>query len=398
MNRNQSDSQKTAGLIRYSCGILFMALTFCYLFFLQGEILAEAQFVYSKGATHYNLLLGAIIASLVLQCVQCVVARVSFLPPKWHALSYFPSMLMLAIFTDANTDVLVHFSFGSWVWAAPLLLVLYAFSAFAINRMERPSDAPPPDIRAELYPNFIILLVSFLIAASIPHTTDVYHYELKTERLILEDRYEEAARVGERSLKSSRRLTQLRMYALSQLGLLPERLLDYPQYYKSAGLLTISDTLPYYRLSSQDICRHLGAYSGRTVRNAARYYEVMLADTIYNQHTVDYYLCSLLLERNLSRFRQALPVYYDISGSIPHAVDSLPRAYREALLISGNRRYAPEGKVVVGADTLYTFTDRDFIESYKEYADLRHSLTDPVERTNRTRRAFGNTVWWYVDN
>ena len=36
-----------------------MLFSFCYLFFLQGEILAEAQFVYSKGITSYNILIGA---------------------------------------------------------------------------------------------------------------------------------------------------------------------------------------------------------------------------------------------------------------------------------------------------------------------------------------------------
>ena len=62
--------QKTAGIIRYSCGILFMLFSFCYLFFLEGEILAEAQFVFSKGVTSYDIMTGAILITLVLQLVQ----------------------------------------------------------------------------------------------------------------------------------------------------------------------------------------------------------------------------------------------------------------------------------------------------------------------------------------
>lgn len=375
-----------------------MSFSFAYLFFLQGEILAEAQFVYSKGTTHYNLFLGAVIATITLQAIQWVVAKISFLPPKWHALSYIPSMLMLAIFTDANRDVLQHFSFGAWTWAAPLVLVLYAVCVLTIRNTSRGDQYSSDNILSEIYPNYIILFLSILISASIPHTTDVYHYELKSERLIINGDYEDAARVGEKSLHSSRRLTQLRMFALSNLGQLPDRIFDYPQYYKSSGLLTIPDTLPYYRLTSQDICRYLGAYSGHTIRSASRYYDCMLSDTIYNQHTVDYYLCSLLLDRKLDLFRSVLPLYYNLSDTAAYSVDSLPRAYREALLISGDRRYAEQGKVVSGDDTIFTFTDRDMIETYKEYEKLKRSLSDPVERANRTRRAYGNTYWWYDDN
>ena len=75
--RRNSNRQKTAGPIRYSCGILFILFSFCYLFCLQGEILAEAQFVYSKGVTSYNILIGAIVISVVLQIIQWVRATMA---------------------------------------------------------------------------------------------------------------------------------------------------------------------------------------------------------------------------------------------------------------------------------------------------------------------------------
>ena len=127
-----------------------MSFSFAYLFFLQGEILAEAQFVYSKGTTHYNLFLGAVIATITLQAIQWVVAKISFLPPKWHALSYIPSMLMLAIFTDANRDVLQHFSFGAWTWAAPLVLVLYAVCVLTIRNTSRGDQYSSDNILSEI--------------------------------------------------------------------------------------------------------------------------------------------------------------------------------------------------------------------------------------------------------
>ena len=134
VNSYRTRKQKTAGMIRYSCGILFMLFSFCYLYFLQGEIRAEAQFVYSRGITSYDMLWGAIITTMVLQIVQWVVATASGLPSRWHALSYLPSMLILAILTNVSKEVLVDFTLGKWVWIAPSVLLFYVLFVFGARK------------------------------------------------------------------------------------------------------------------------------------------------------------------------------------------------------------------------------------------------------------------------
>lgn len=405
MNNYTHYQQKTAGLIRYSCGILFIAFTFSYLYFLQGEVLAEAQHVYSKGLTSYNLFVGAIISTAVLQLVQWVVAMLSRLPSRWHALSYVPSTLLLIIFTDATSDVLLHFTFGAWMWAAPAILLLYVVAVAVIRALYHEDEESIYGVKTLMYPNYIILFVLILIAGSMSHTSDVYHYELKTERLILEGDYAGATEVGKKSLKSSRRLTQLRMYALSRLGELPERIFDYPQYYGAKGLLDVHDTTPYYRVPTSDICHHLGAFCGKSVRDEKRFYELLYAaDTLANEHTNDYFLCTQLLNNDLKSFLRSLPRFYryvyepGVNDSLPPLKpDSLPRAYREALLLAANQRYAYDGKVVIGHDTLATFTDTAFISAYRDYCHIKASITEERERINRTHRAYGHTYWWYHD-
>lgn len=404
MNNNSHYPQKTAGLIRYSCGILYMAFTFCYLFFLQGEVLAEAQHVYSKGLTTYHLFAGALISTAVLQLLQWVTSLLSGLPARWHALSYVPSTLLLIIFTDATSDVLLHFTFGAWIWAAPIVLLLYVVAVILIRVLYREDDACIYGVKSLMYPNYIILFVLILLAGSMSHTSDVYHYELKTERLILEGDYAVAAKVGEKSLKSSKRLTQLRMYALSLQDELPERIFDYPQYYGTKGLLDVHDTTPYYRVPASDICLHLGAMCGTSVKDENRYFQLLYADTLANAHTNDYYLCMLLLRNDLKSFRRDLPRFYryvtiaGVNDSLPVIQpDSLPRAYREALLISGDQRFAHDGKVVIGKDTLVTFTDTTFISAYNDYCHIKLSIDDETERVNRAHRAYGHTYWWYHD-
>lgn len=378
MYRDYSTShQKTAGFIRYSCALLFMLFSFCYLFFLQGEILAEAQFVYSKGVTSYDILIGAIIITVILQIVQWIVSMLSRLPSRAHALSYLPSMLLLAMLTDVNEEAIEHFSFGAWVWVTPCILVAYILLVIFVKKVDHDNSVDSRGIKSQIYPKFVILFLLILCVGAIPQTTDVYHYELKTERLILAKDYEGAAAVGKKSLRATARLTQLRMYALSKQDLLAENLFDYPQYYGSKGLLDIADTSSLERFTTQDICFHLGAFCGKSIQTADRYYRLMLGDSICNQHTADYYLCSLLLDKKLPEFLRQLPRYYDLSDSI--AYESLPRAYREALLQTGKK------------------TDFDTDARFRDYNELKASLKDETERINKTHREFGNTYWWYYD-
>lgn len=397
MNRNSTDRQKTAGIIRYSCGILFVLFSFCYLFFLQGELLAEAQFVFSKGVTTYNLFIGAVIITLVLQILQWVVSMLSRLPASWHALSYLPPMLMLAILTDVDRATIQHFSFGPWTWIAPVVLVCYCLLVVLSRKVSSGGDDDSADYRAQLYPNYIILFQLILAVGAIPQSTDVYHYELKAERLLLAKDYEAASRVGEHSLRTSARLTQLRMYALSKQGLLAERLFDYPQYDGSRGLLNVADTLSDERFTARGICLHLGAFCGTSVPSTDSYYQLMLADTIWNQHTADYYLCSLLLDKRLQTFCRQLPTYYALSDSVQHTGDHLPRAYREALLLAGDHEAALQGWVVVGGDTLTHFADPDLTTRFNAYSQLQQDLPDQRERINQSHRQFGHTYWWYHD-
>lgn len=374
-----------------------MLFSFCYLFYLQGEILAEALFVYSKGLNSYHLLMGAIIITVILQLVQWVVSKLSQLPERWYALSYIPSALLLTILTDIDRDTILHFSFGAWTWIAPLVIVGYVLLVMAVWWRQSSNEGHFVSIKSKIYPDFIILFVLMLLVGWIPQSADVYHYELKAERLILEKDYEGATKVGERSLCTSARLTQLRMYALSQLGQLPERIFEFPQYDASAGLLDVTDTLSTYRFPPQSICLHLGALCGSNVRNTDRFYQLALNDSIRNQHTIDYYLCSLLLDKKLDDFGKQLKRYYLQNDTISGEAVRLPKAYSEALLLMGERAAALEGRIVAHSIPVITLSDKDIVERFKAYNQLKAELPDLTERINKAHREFGDTYWWYYD-
>ena len=359
-----------------------MLFCFLYIYFLHGEILNEAQFVYSKGITVYHPVISALIISGVLQIIQWLITRFIHLPSRWYALSYFPSILLFTMLADIDGTTIAHFTFGSWVWSAPLLVIIYALIVYYFMSNKNTYNDYELTITESLYPNHIILLVMILVAGSVPRSKDVYLFELKTERLVHERKYDEAVQVGERSLKANKRLTQLRMFALAKQDELGERIFDFPQYYGTKGLLDINDRDSVYRISVDDICRGIGAMPGASIKTTKRYLDLMTtSDSLRTPMAIDYSLCYLLLDKKLDEFCSEVFVYYNPDRS------RLPKAYQEALIY----------KADIDGDSL-TFIDKEIADNFRLYKQIKAENLDSTKRSNRSRRAYGNTFWWYYEN
>lgn len=417
MNYNHPRRRKTAGVIRYSCGILFCLFSFVYLYFLQGDLLAQAQFVFSKGVTHYCLSIGALVITAVLQILQWIVALVIRVPSRWHSLTYYPSFLVLTVMTDLNEDIINDFHWGVWIWLFPLLLIVFAVLVQLAKASEEVlPDAYPNTLSAKLWTNYLVLFIMVILSGGCHRTPDTYLYELKAERLILEGKYAKAAQVGIKSLSTSERLDNLRCYALSKEGLLAENLFLYPQPYGAQGLLNVNDidTL-HHRFDARHICFSLGALKGQNVKSLKSFlslvepllkhradslaevdsFTLATSDSLRDEHlrrvnrnniqrrrAADYHLCSLLLSKDMKHFEHLLQTYYPPTEGDSTYVASLPRAYREAMTMLKPQL----------ADSLT-------LASYREYEHLKDSLSyNKLIQTNITRRHFGDTYWWYYDH
>lgn len=372
-------------VVRPLCAVLFVLFTSFFLFFVQGEVLARAQFVFSHGVTSYSLWWGAVIIPLVLQLLQWVVARIVTMPVRFYALTYFPSVLCLAMLSSLTEEAMRDFSFFSWQWIAPVLLVIYIVLCYIVCRLteafSRENSLMLSDV---LWPNAFIMLAMIIFCGSVSNSNDVYHYELKVERLMLERQYEKALSVADREYVASQHLTQLRMYALSRQGQLGERLFDYPQYYGGDGLIDILDNDTTRRLPNRDIYLHLGvAPDTNTVRSVTHFFALVNTDdSLSNQRTIDYELSCHLLQRDLKGFTKLLSQYY--------AADAvLPRAFAEATLY-----VQMHDSLALPAYSI----DEDTRGRYWQYEARKQEITDPVERVNRTRREYGHTFWWYYEN
>ena len=123
MNYNHPLKNSSTLNIRVMCATVFVLFSFCWLYFFQSDLLTVTQHILSGGLTKYHPLLGAIIIIVLLQLLQLIVYGITRIGKRAHALTYLPSMLVLALITDIN--------FGSegrdvhdWSWFLPLIILL----------------------------------------------------------------------------------------------------------------------------------------------------------------------------------------------------------------------------------------------------------------------------------
>ena len=131
MTRNYPANNGT--LLQTACAIVFLLFVFVYLYFFQADLLSMVQHVLSGGATHYDRTIGTVIITAVLYLVHIGARRLGGLDRVCHALSYFPSLLLLAALTDVEVDFSASPLRGLWLWLAPLLLAVYVFFALAVE-------------------------------------------------------------------------------------------------------------------------------------------------------------------------------------------------------------------------------------------------------------------------
>lgn len=192
-------------------------------------MLSVVQHVLSHGATHYNRAVGAVIITLLLWMVQLAIYALTKLTRRGHALTYFPSLLLLGILTDVSPDIYYCHYIGNWLWIFPLLMVVYAFVVWAVRQLE-PMELPALSIGVfsrMTWINILQMVAMALITCGIGNSSQVFHYRLRVENCIMSEDYAGAAKVGALDARTDSSLTMLRVWALSEQGKLGDNLFEY---------------------------------------------------------------------------------------------------------------------------------------------------------------------------
>ena len=380
MNYNRPIKNDSAFTLKVMCAVVFVVFCFFWLYFFQGDLLAVAQHVLSGGKTHYSRFIGSVLITVVLWLLQLVAYGFIRLNKRTHALTYLPSMLALAMISSVNEDIDQGFSFGVWLWLFPLLLVLWIGMAWAFRFFQGyESQAYSGLFSRRMWINMVLMVVMMVGVALAGNTNAVFHYRAHAETALLEGDFDEALRVGNRSLETDGNLMMLRMYALSRKGQLGERLFHYSVVTTSDAMLPTGDDVRLLRYSADSLYRHLGARPRRPMR-PMDYLTTILRSGQAKPAVADYLLCGYLIDKDLDSFAREIGRFYTVD-------ENLPLHYREALVLYNHLRSHPQ---VVYHDAVL---DTDYADLQK--LEAQYSL--PSHRKGKVLEDYANSYWYYYE-
>lgn len=364
--------------LRALCAVLFILFSFFYLYDYQADILSVTQHVLSGGVTHYDRTIGAVLITLVLGLLQLVIYAFIRLDGNFHALTFFPSFLLLGILTDVSPNLEEESYIGHWYWIFPLLMIVYFGVAWMCRQIESMRlRSKSVGVVSLIWVNLLFMVALMLMTCSIGCSDRLFHHRMRVENLLLAGNFDEASRVGITEHKTDSSLTFLRIYALSKNHQLGECLFEYPLIGGSEVMLPDHRNVKLMMVPETDVYKELGVFFNKKMHPTD--YFVRLHSTKWaTKASHDWLLCAYLLDGNIDAFANALPKYYLIDSS-------LPKHYKEALTLYSRR--SPHPSVVYKEPVLEA--------DYDDFTALRRRNKDVTLRNNKLRDTYGKTYWYY---
>lgn len=365
--------------MRLVCAIFFILFTSLYLNKYQPDILAATQHVLSHGATHYNNLVGTILITLALWLIQVAVYAGTRLNHRTHALTYLPSMLLLAVLTDVSPDLTTSTYLGVWVWLFPLFMVVFAFVVWFFKQLE---PMEPATLSAGLFSrltwiNLLQLTVASFVVCSIGCSDAVFHSRMRMESEMMKGDYHAAACVGKKVSDVDSSLSMLRIVALTKDHALCERLFEYQLVGGSDAMLPNEKSVKLMMLPEDSVYATFGIVFKQKMKPLT-YLKYVNKSKYANKDSKDWLLCAYLLDCDLDRFAAALPRYYEVNGA-------LPKSFREALVLYNHLRKKP----------LIVYKESTMDADYEDFKKVYYQTTNATARLSNVKDSYGTTYWFY---
>lgn len=379
------------------CALLFIAFSIAWLYLLQGNALQTIHTQLSGGKTAYSPLWGAVMLTVMMMLVRWGLNVFTRFRRAWLAVSYFPAYLMLILLsgfspcTDADGHFVLHTYPGLW---GCMFVAVLLYSALALFYKRHFSTYATWRFQAMLLPNLLVMIAFTYATGFIGNSNEIYHHELAISQSIKSGHPERVFHIGRKSLHNSHTLTALRAYALSQTDSIGNWLFRFPQAGGAEGLFFNEANGEVSIITNADLYAHLGGTPRRKGETSVAYLRRLCENNHGNHKALDYYLCALLLARQLPAFVQTLDTYYDQDSTL------LPRHYQEALIlyrlqqgIESRVTEDDEAEAPLLTDTLAV--SPAVASRYQAFTALQQEYQLQSHRNNYTRRKFGDTYWWY---
>lgn len=381
MNYNRQRKNSSTLTIHVMCAIVFVLFSLAWLYFFQSDVMAMTQYELSGGLTHYNSALGAIIITVLLYLLQLVVYAVTRLKKRSHALTYVPSMMILAMLTDVSQQIAADGDIDhqlSW-WVVVLVALVWVGLVFVARLFQQVEDDDSYSlVSPAMWINMLTMCLLMMDVAWLGNTNAVFHYRMKTEALIAEGEYYKALKVGKKSLESDNHLMMLRMYALARTNGLGEHLFEYPISATSSEMLPTNGKVRMMLCPADSLYRFLGARPGEKMEPERYLLMLLRRDSVPRRTIGDYLLCGYLIDKDIDRFAQEVGKYYVVD-------DSLPKHYKEALTLYIHQRANP---LFVSH---FTVTEEDF----DNFREMEQEYPIASERKGKIGEHYRGTYWYY---
>lgn len=350
-------------MMHLTCAIIFVLFTYLYLSCYQEDVLAVAQHELSGGLTQYNYVISPILTTFVLFLLQLGVFAVTRVKKSFHVLTYFPSLLILAVITDIPVNVDTYQSLGAWAWIVPLLLIAFGGGMWVVRQLE-PYEAEIHNnswLSKWTWQNVLQMVIMMVLVVLVAQGNQVFHSRMKMEHLMGEHQYTEALEVGSKMEQTDSSLTMLRVACLHRTNQMGDLLFTYPLVGGSKAMFPDSVTVKAMMWKAPK-----WMYPTHSKK-----YRYRIPD--------DYQLCGLLMDKKLDQFVALVSQKCNIVSP------SLPKHYKEALILYSHRRAHP--KIIYRNPVM----EADF----QDYQTLERKYSNAEEKQSALRDMYGNTYWYY---
>jgi hypothetical protein len=373
------DEIRLQRVVAFLCATLFVVFSFFFVSHYQSPLIELLYDHVATGKLEYNGYVVGAILTVLLTLFAVWLNRFSKFQREWTALSYLPSVLLLAFVTDIDRTVYTGGSVGS-KWLTVFAVGAFAYAAFSFV-LQRVLFAKIKNVAMSasriIWRNMQIFVILFCLAGILSNGEENLKREALVHSYYKKGKVDKALAVGYRSRTASQYLTAQRAYILASEGMLGDKLFEYPQQYGSDGLVPAPQQQS--PLVPDSVYSLIGAVPSQGERASALLARAVASDSLIDA-SKDYYLSALLLDRRLVEFVNTVTAMYD---SIP--ADELPKHYQEALMLYAS--IDDEAQVKVENTALQ--------EQFDAFRALEKEHDDPFVRSNYVRRKFGRTYWWY---
>lgn len=372
-------------LLHFCDYLLFIFFSVLFLWGLQSNLLILICLRFLHVESSFTPFMLAVILTTLLTLVKNILNRFVRFKGKRHSISFIPSFILLVLLTNLvpGIDLSIIIS----VIAGLLIYIFFVYNGrgpkkglfFSSGAIMSHSD----NFFTLFFPNLLVMLCCFFFTVLFSNTNDIFHYELEIEHYIKKENYAGALKVAANEEETSTRLTALRALAMAKSSSLGEHLFEYP-IIKGDSDLFLHPSDAENLIFPIDSARSLWGY----LPNESQAYtllkqHVTRKEWVTHKVLVDYWLCTLLLQKNLSAFTHYLPLYYNMKKV--EKGGRLPKHYQEALILYQSLYTQPS--------IIYRNVETE--TNYSDFLDVINHYSNKQMRSNYTRRLYGNTYWWY---